>query len=214
MEKFKLSLAERETNKNPRQLRSEDKIPATLYGPGVPSQSVQICRTELSHLPAAAYSHVIELSSGQGTVNAIIRNVQRMPTTGAVLNIEFYRIAEDRKLTVTVPLLLVGSSVAVKTGGILVELHQSADIECLPKDIPQNIEVDLSQITELEQGIHFSELKIPDTIKILNPLDEIVVRVTAPKAVVEDEKAEAAEGVAAAAEGEAATAGTDKAKAE
>jgi len=192
MEKFKLKVEHREAKK-PNLLRREGKIPATVYGHGIPSQAVQVDEREFSKLPPAAYSHIVELSGGKdAAVSALIRNVQRKPTTHQVLNIEFYRVQADRKLTVTVPLKFIGSSPAVAAGGQLVEVHQEAEIECLPGDIPDNIEVDLSLIELIEQGIHFSELKVPPVIKILNPADEIVVRVVAKKAVVEEKPAAAA----------------------
>ncbi len=206
MDKIKLAVANRE-EKTPRQLRREAKIPGTLYGPGQPSENVQIDAKEFSRLPKGAYSHMIELEMGKGKpVNAIIRSVQRKATTHEVLNVELYRVALDRKLTVTVPLKFVGVSTAVTIeGGQLIEVFQDAEIECLPGDIPDFIEADVSMITELDQGLHFSDLKISDKIKILNPEDEVVARVVAKKAVVEEAPA-AAEGAPAAAPEEAAAA--------
>jgi len=185
MEKFKLALTERNT-KNPRQIRRDGHIPGTIYGPGTPSESVQFSAREFSKLPAAAFSHIVELESSKGKVNALIRNVQRKATSQDVLNVEFLRVQADRKITVVVPLKFVGTSEAVKAGGHLVESYQEAQIECFPGDIPDNIEVDISAIVEIEQGIHFADLKISDTVKVLNPPDEIVVRVITPRAQVEE----------------------------
>ncbi|HIA53588.1 MAG TPA: 50S ribosomal protein L25 [Candidatus Melainabacteria bacterium] len=199
MDKIKLAVAARE-DKTPRQLRREAKIPATLYGPGQPSENVQIDAKEFSRLPKGAYSHMIELEMGKGKpVNAIIREVQRRGTTHEVLNVELYRVALDRKLTVTVPLKFIGVSTAVTVeGGQLIEVFQDAEIECLPGDIPDFIEADVSLITEIDQGLHFGELKISDKIKILNPEDEVVARVVAKKSAAEETPATAAsEGAAA-----------------
>lgn len=199
MEKIKLSVQVRE-DKKPNLLRRENKIPATLYGPGQPSENVQIDAKEFSRLPAAAYSHMIELGFAEGNkVNAIIRDVQRKSTTGDVLNVELYRVALDRKLTVTVPLKFVGESKAVIEGGQLIESFQEAEIECLPGDIPDALEVDLSQLKELDDVIHFSELKVTDKIKILNPLEEVVAKVVAKRTAVEEEAAPAAAGAVEAA---------------
>lgn len=197
MDKIKLAVAARE-EKTPRQLRREAKIPATLYGPGQPSENVQIDAKEFSRLPKGAYSHMIELDMGKGKpVNAIIREVQRRGTTHEVLNVELYRVALDRKLTVTVPLKFIGVSTAVTIeGGQLIEVFQDAEIECLPGDIPDFIEADVSLITEIDQGLHFGELKISDKIKILNPEDEVVARVVAKKAA-DSPAAGAAEGSSA-----------------
>lgn len=204
MEKFKLKLEHRE-KKTANALRRDGKVPATIYGRGIASRSVQINAKEFSRLPAAAFSHIIELESNEGPVSALVRHVQRRSTTNDILNVEFYQVQADRKLTVNVPLKFVGVSPAVKLGGQLVEFHQEVELECLPKDIPDFIEVDLTQITELDQGIHFGELKVPSVVQILNPTDEIVVRVASPRA----ERAEG-EKAAGAGAGEAPAAAADK----
>jgi large subunit ribosomal protein L25 len=213
MEKIKLQLQNRDPKK-PNKLRSEGKIPATLYGPGQPSESLQVDEKTFSRLPSAAFSHVIELETESGPVNALIREVQRRSTTHKPLNIEFYRVSADHKLTMTVPLSFVGESPAVALGGILTEIYQEAEIECLPKDIPDSIEVDLSKIIEIEQGLHFSDLTVPSGVEILNPPEEIIVRVVEPRVIVEEEKPAAEEGAAAAgtegtAEGAAGTPATE-----
>lgn len=205
MDKIKLSVKSRE-QKTPNQLRREGSIPATVYGPGQDSQSVQVDAKEFSRLPAAAFSAMIELNSGNGNTNVIIRNVQRRGTSHELLNIEFYRVSMDRKLTVTVPLQFVGTSPAVAQGGQLQEAFQEAEIECFPGDIPDHIQVDLSTIKEIDEAIHFSDLKISDKIKILNPADEVVARVIAIKAAAEEAPAAAAEGAPATQEQEPAAA--------
>lgn len=180
MEKFKLQLETRQGTK-PNQLRRTGKIPATLYGPGTASENVQVDEREFSRLPVAAYSHVIELDTGKGSVSALIRHVQRSHTSNEVLNVEFYRVAADRKITVTVPLKFVGHSPAVTLGGAVQEQFTEAEIECLPGDIPDSIEVDMANITEIDHGIHFGELKLPKGVSILNPAEEVIVRVVAKK---------------------------------
>jgi large subunit ribosomal protein L25 len=183
MEKIKLAVKEREAKK-PNQLRREGAIPATLYGPGQAAVSVQVDAREFSRLPDAAHSHMIELSiAGKPGTNAIIRNVQRRSTTHHVLNVEFYRVALDRKLTMTVPLKLVGVSAAVTAGNQLVELFQEAEIECFPAEIPDTLEIDLSKLVEVDDAIHFSDVKLPKGVEILNPHDEIVAKVVSPRSM-------------------------------
>lgn len=181
MEKFKLKLDVRDQSSKPNKLRREGIIPGTLYGPGVTSDSVQVDAREFSRLPAAAYSHIVELQTAKGPTAALIRNVQREYTTNKVLNIEFYRVASDRKVTVTVPFKFVGASVAVQAGGVLQENYTAADIECFPGDIPDFLEVDISLIKEVDHGIHFSQLILPNGVAVLNPQEEVVCRVVAPK---------------------------------
>jgi len=192
MEKIKLLVRERE-DKTPNSLRRESQIPATLYGPGEPSLSVQIDEREFSRLPSAAYSHMIELDFGKGTsTNALIRHVQRKAFTGKIMNVELYRVRLDRKLTVTVPIRFVGSSEAVSNGGQLVEVFLEVDIECFPNDIPDSIDVDLTRLKEIDDAIHFSDLNVGEKVKILHPLDETVVKVVTPRTTAEPEEVAAA----------------------
>jgi large subunit ribosomal protein L25 len=192
VEKFKLKLEGREGSLKPNQLRRTGKIPATLYGPGTPSENVQIDAREFSRLPVGAYSHVVELDSGKGAVPALIRHVHRSHTSFEVLNVEFYRVAADRKITVTIPIKFVGVSPAMTLGGQIVENFSDCEIECFPGDIPDNLTIDMATITELDQGIHFGELKLPHGITILNPAEEVIVRIVPKKAEAETPKETAA----------------------
>jgi large subunit ribosomal protein L25 len=207
MDKIKISVKPRESKK-PRALRREGLVPATLYGPGQDSESVQVDAKEFGRLPSAAYSHMIELDFGGKTpVNAVIRHVQRRSINNQLIHVEFYRVRLDRLLTMSVPLKFVGTSPAIATeGGVLSENFQEVEVECFPGDLPDFIEVDLTQITELEGSIHIEDLKVSDKIKILNPPDEVVAKVTTPRAVAEETPAAAATEGAAAAEEPAAAA--------
>lgn len=191
MEKFKLKLEARDGSK-PNKLRRSGKIPATIYGPGVPSESAQVDARDFSKLPSAAYSHVLELEGAKGNVSALIRHVQRSHTSLEVLNIEFYRVNADRKITVTVPIKFIGHSPAVTLGGLVQENFTEAEVECLPGNIPDFIEVDMSTLVELDHGIHFADLKLPPNVTILNPAEETIVKIVAPKAVAEDKGKEKA----------------------
>jgi large subunit ribosomal protein L25 len=193
MEKIKLSVSARDSkNPKPNKLRRDGKVPATLYGPGQPSENVAVDAREFSRLPVAAYSHMIELVIDGKPANAIIRKVQRRSTTSDVLNIEFYRVSMDRLLSMTVPLKFVGSSPAVVLGGQLIEVFQEIEIESLPGDIPDSIEVDLGQLKVIDDSIHFGQLKLPKGVKVLNPHEEVVARVVTPRSSEVEDAAAAA----------------------
>ena len=210
MQKYKLKVSNRE-DKTPNQLRREGQVPATLYGPAVESESIQLDAYEFSRLPAAAYSHLIDLEYGDGKTNSvIIRQVQRVSTTEKVLNVQFYRVKLDKKLTVTVPIKLIGTSKAVSEGAQLFEAALSVDVECFPADIPDYLEGDLSLLKSPDDIMHFSDLKVAEEVRILNPEDGVVCKAVAPKVA---SGAEAAEEEAAAEEGEA-TEGGEEAAAE
>jgi len=184
MEKIKLAIQPREAKK-PNQLRRDGAIPATIYGPGHTSETVQVDAREFSRLPVAAHSHMIELTAGGKGTNAIIRHVQRKGIDHRILNIEFYKVAMDRKLTMTVSLKFTGVSAAVTGGAQLIEMFQEAEVECLPGDIPDHLEVDLTMLAEVDDVIHFSDLKIPKGVELLNPLEETVAKAITPRIIEE-----------------------------
>ncbi len=193
MEKIKLSVKDRES-KTPNQLRREAKIPATIYGGGEISTSIQIDEREFSRLPAAAFSHVIELDVAGKSASALIRHVQRQSTTSKVLNVEFYKVRLDQEITVVVPLQFVGVAEAVTIkGGQVIHAHDEVEIECLPNDIPDFIEVDLSKLKEIDDAIHFGELQVSDKIKILNAHDDVVAKATEIREIIEEEPEKPAE---------------------
>jgi large subunit ribosomal protein L25 len=191
MEKFTLAVSKRQA-KTPNQLRREGLIPGTLYGAGVASENIQFCAKEFGHLPAAAYSHMIELDYEGQKINALIRQVQRKSTKDFVYTVELYRVDLSKKLTVSVPLKFVGVCPAVQAGGIPVENYQQAELECLPSQIPDFVEIDMSTIHTVDGCIHFGEVKVAEGVKILNPHDEIVVKIVAPKAAPTPKEAAAA----------------------
>ncbi len=221
MEKIKIKVKKREVG-TPNQLRREAKIPATIYGQGETSINLQVDEKEFTHLPAAAFSHIVELDFGNGSpTSALIRHVQRHAASNKILNVEFYKVRLDHKITIVVPLKFIGSAGGVVKGGQLVESHMEAEIECLPNDIPDFIEVDLSKLEEIDDAIHFRDLVVPDKVEILNEPDDIVAKISEIREVIEEEPvaaeaapAEGAEGAGEAAPGTAASpAGADKAAA-
>ena len=217
MDKYLLSVATRE-EKTPNQLRREGIVPGTIYGPQFDSVNLQFCAKEFSRLPAAAFSHLLDLNYEDGKkVSVIIRKVQRKATTGQVLNVEFYKIKLDRKLTVSVPIKLKGTAPAVVKGAQLMEVALTADVECFPGDIPDFIEGDLSKLKEADDIIHFQDLEIDEEkIRILNPAEGVVAKAMAPRvaagagaaagAATEEAGEEAAEGAGEEAKEEAAAA--------
>ena len=205
-------------NTKPNALRRSGFVPATVYGHGYESKSVQVNAKEFSLIPHRAYSHINEIEiDGGDKFPVLIRNVQVDPVRDNFLNIEFYKIRSDEKIKVKVSLNYTGHSPAVVAGGVLIISLNEVEIQCLPKDIPDVIDVSLDQIVEIGQGIHTRDLKISNDIVILNKPDEVLARVEIAKtheieevkevaAAVPAEGATPAEGTPAAAGKEAAPA--------
>jgi len=200
-------------NKKPNQIRREGFIPGTVYGHGFSSKSVQINAKEFLKLPHKAYSHINELEVNGENLPVIIRNVQIDPVSDQFLNIEFYCIKSDERIKVKVPLNYIGHSPAVLAGGVLIVSLNEIDVQCLPKDIPDFIEVNLEEIKEIGQTIQAKDLKVPDYIQVLTRPEELLAKVEIPRThEVEEEKvvtpeAAAVPGAPAPAEAAAPTAG-------
>ena len=212
MAKSLLIKAKPRENKKPNALRASGFVPGTVYGHGFESKAIQISAKEFSKIPHKAYSHINELEINEEKYPVLIRNVQIDPVKDFYLNIEFYRIKSDEKIKVKVSLNYVGHSPAVLAGGVLIVSFNEIEIQCLPTDIPDAIDVSLEQIIEIGQAIHARDLKVPETIHILAKPDEVLAHVEIPKTHIVEEEAPTpvagaipAEGVAPAAEGAAAT---------
>ena len=205
-------------SKTPNTLRREGFIPATIYGHGFQSQSVQLCAKDFSKIPHKAYSHINELDvDGKEKFPVLIRNVQVDPVRDNYLNVEFYRIKSDEKIKVKVPLNYIGHSPAVIAGGVLIVSYNEIEIQCLPNDIPDSVEVDLGQILEIGQSLHSKDLKVNQNIQILTRPEEVLAKVEIAKTHEIEEKpavvAEGTEAVAAVAPAEAAAPAAGKAAA-
>lgn len=186
-------------NKKPNALRQSGFVPATVYGHGFESKSLQINAKEFSQIPHKAYSRINELDvEGGEKYQVLIRSVQVDPVRDNYLNIEFYKIKSDEKLTVKVLLNYIGHSSAVTLGGVLIVSYNEIEIQCLPQDIPDAIEIDLGQILEIGQAIHVKDLKIGNEIKVMARPEEVLAKVEIAKThEIEEEKPVAAEGIPA-----------------
>lgn len=220
-----LTVEKRNTEeKNPRELRREGFIPATVYGPDIDSYSVQLDAKEFSKLPVEDYTHVIDLKHKDGdSFDTLIKHIQRNFVSGEVQNIEFYKLKKGHKVQTVVKLKYANDSEAVKMGADLVAIHDEAHIKCLPRQIPSFIEVDLSALKEDGDHITFGDLKIEEGIELLEPAAEIICKaetkkithdIEEPTAPAEGEEGAEGEAGAPAAEGaEASTEGGEKAEA-
>ncbi len=182
------------TGKQVQSLRREGWIPAVLYGPSVQSRPLQL-RAKESELVIrqAGTSHLVTLNiAGERPVQVVVRDLQRDVLTQKLIHLDLYQVEMTKTLTVEVPLVMVGESPVVKRGeGILLQGTQTVEIECLPGDLIDAVEVDLSVLTEIDQQITIRDLAVPSTIRILSSPDEMVVRVATLEAPAAEEEEEA-----------------------
>lgn len=188
-----------------RRLRREGKVPAVVYGGKDAPVSVSVSGNELfKHLKIEAfYSHLLTLKIGDESQQIVLKDLQRHPVTGYAIHADFQRVLADKLLHMHVPLHFKGGDVApgVKTGNGIVE-HQlnQVEVECLPKDLPEFIEVDLSAL-ELNESVHLSQLVLPEGVALLqlkHENDQSVASIHLPRGAIEEEAVQAAEAAAAA----------------
>jgi len=153
-----------------RRLRQANKVPAVVYGANKAPQAVAIGHNELAHAleNEAFYSHILSLKTGEGEERVVLKDLQRHPSKPKILHVDLQRVSEKQKLHMHIPLHFVGDEVApgVKEGGIVT--HHMIDIEvtCLPKDLPEYIEVDVSGLG-LNESVHLSEVALPAGVEIV-----------------------------------------------
>ena len=177
-----------------RRLRHAANIPAVVYGGNKPAESVTILAKEIAKLfeNEAAYSHVIELNVDGAKQNVIVKAMQRHPSKQFIMHADFVRVVAGQKLTAVVPVHFVGEEAPVKKGGEISHVVNEIEVTCLPKDLPEFIEVDLSAL-EIGAIVHLSDLKAPkgvEFVALAHGDDKAVANVHAPRVAPEADAAE------------------------
>jgi large subunit ribosomal protein L25 len=167
--------------KRVKQLRAEGMVPAVMYGHGFDPVSLQVDRIVLTRfLSQVGGSQLInvQIADQDESEMALIRDVQRDVITGTPIHVDFYRVQMTERLTTEIPLELVGQSPVVEAKeGILLQGLSSIEVECLPGDLVDAIQVDISGLVEVDMGISVADLAVPAAIDVLTDPEEMVVRV-------------------------------------
>jgi len=199
-------------------LRRQGIIPGHLYGRGTESVAVQVPAQNVTNmLRSSGRNAIIELQvNGEDQPRPVmVRGVQRDPVSGELVHIDFYQISLTERIKADVPLVLIGEPPAVTIhGGVLLQSLDHLTIESLPTEVPQHIEVDVSQLDVLDSAIFVRNLMVPASVLVLSDTDQVVAKVAAPRLAREEVAAEEEAEAAAAEGGEKAegAAGDEKAK--
>ncbi len=152
-----------------RRLRRDGKTPAIIYGAGKAPGPISLVHHEVLHQleNEAFYSHILTVELGSQTERVVLRDVQRHPYKPVILHLDLQRVSENEKIRVHVPLHFIHEDTCkgVKAGGLISHLQVEVEVMCLPKDLPEFIEVDLADV-EVGQTVHLSELKLPAGVEI------------------------------------------------
>ena len=185
-----------------RRQRRENLVPAVVYGAGKDNESVMLDHDQVIHSleKEAFHSAIIDLKTDKGSQQVILREVQMHPHRQLVMHVDFQRVRASEKLHMKVPLHFEGSDVApgVKTdGGILSHPITELDITCLPRDLPEFIAVDVSELN-LNESLHLSNIKMPEGVELTATAfpegeDPTIATISPPKVVEEEVVEEAAD---------------------
>jgi large subunit ribosomal protein L25 len=201
MQQIELRAENRELfGKRTKRLRTSGIIPVVLYGPKIDSLALQIPERELHLvLSAAGTNRLIRLwlDAAEEPRVVLIRDVQRDSITHSLLHVDFYEVVMTEKITAQIPINIVGESPAVANkGGLLVRGLDSLDVHCLPGQLEDAIEVDISALEDIDQAILVKDLDVGEGIEILSNPDEVVAQVLTVREEVVEEVLEVEEEVA------------------
>jgi large subunit ribosomal protein L25 len=165
-----------------RRLRRSGLIPVILYGAKDDNVPLTLEKTDLFKILKAETGEntVFEVSYNSETRNAMIKELQRNPVTDEILHADLIQIAMDKVVRVSVPVVTVGDAIGVKTeGGFVDFITREIEIECLPKNIPENIEIDISEL-HLRQSLKVGDIVVPSEITLVSEPDTILVHIEVP----------------------------------
>ncbi len=189
-------------------LRRDGLVPAVVYGLATDTLNVAVPARELGHILQGdgGVNTLITLQLDGDDVLTLARQIQRDPLRGDFVHVDFIRIRRDVAVAAEIPVHLVGEATGVRDGGLLEQLVFSLQIEAKPEAIPNNIEVDVSEL-EIGDQLRIADLRLPADVAVQHEADELVAQVVRPRVAEEPEPAEGEEGeVAEGEEGEAAAA--------
>jgi large subunit ribosomal protein L25 len=181
-----------------KKLRATGRIPAVVYSKGAESLAIELDGRDVHGLTHGGHAGSLESvvvwlevqDGGESSARpALITEIQHHPIKGNVLHMDFHQVSLTEKIHARIPVITVGDSPGVATGGILEHLLRELEVRCLAMDLPEQVEVSISELG-LGQAIHVRDIKLGDKVEILNDQELTVVSVTEPRVIVEEEAAE------------------------
>lgn len=193
------------TGKKVGQLRRDGLVPAVVYGSKTEAFSIQIpYRILQTTLAKAGGTHLINIAVDGKVTPVLAREVQRSVLRGEIMHVDFLAVDMTQTIRAEVPVQYVGEAPAVKSGsGVLVTLVQTLEIEALPSDLIDRIEVDVTELKSFNDTLHVRDLKLSSKVTVIADPDEMLARIT----TAQEEESEAVEGEVTSAEPEVITKG-------
>ena len=185
---FKLDISERtETGtKGSKALRLEGSIPGVLYYSGEKNVNITVDKSVLFHAMQSG-QRIFEIDQDGESQYTMIKELQYHPVTDAIIHIDLMRVRRSEKMTISVPLVLIGEAIGIKEGGVLSQSMTQIEISCFPTDVPEHIEIDIEDL-EINSARSVADIKIDnEDIEIMSNINLNVVSITPPAAEEEPE---------------------------
>lgn len=192
MQEVKLRAAKRGLEKtSAKATRNSGMVPGIVYGQGKEATPIQVEAGELvKAFAAAGTSKILDLQvEGAKDQSVLFHDIQYDHLGKNIIHFDLYTVKMDEKIRTEVPIHFVGESpVVYEQNATLLKNIEGIEVEALPKDLPESIEVDISGLTEMEQSIHISDLKLPEGVTIFVEPEEMIVKTEAPREEEEEEE--------------------------
>lgn len=196
MQTVPLSAQARKADVSANTVRSEGKVPCVLYGNDQKNVSVECDYSEIYRAYAkAGESVIVDLDVDGTTVPSLFYEVQFDPVSDKITHVDFYAVDMKKEIEANVPIEFTGESEAVKgLGGVLVTVHDHLYVKCLPKDLPQHLEVSIEPLKEFGDSILVSDVALPSGVTVSEEPDAMLATVQEPRKEAEPEATEGEEG--------------------
>ncbi len=196
------TLRDRSGKGTARAARREAQVPAVIYGNKQSPVMINVTMQELrKHLATTFFTHIFDVQVGKDTHRVIPRDVQFHPVTDQPIHVDFLRISETTKITLTVPIETIGAekSPGVKSGGLLNLIYHELEVRCLASQIPEHITIDVSKL-DVGGSVHLDEITLPEGVEAtLHDKHATIISIATPSALRSREDADADAALAAAA---------------
>ena len=183
-----------EENVKINKIRKDGYVPAVVYGSGSDNKNIKVKDLDFQRIFAeAGESHLIDISIGGGDpIKVIVKDTQKDPVKDNIIHIDFYQVDMNKKITAEIPLNFIGGSKAVKEmGGTLVKNLDALEVKCLPGNLVDKIDIDLSALSDFHDTIRISDINLPQGMDPTIDANEMVAAVAEPaKEEVEEKKEE------------------------
>jgi len=187
--KISLLAQKRDKREKPKNIRQKGLIPAVIYGPQTKPISLFVKAKEAEKAVEVGTSHLIDLEINGTKKKVLIYDIQFDPITDKIIHLDFYAVRMDQPIKTEIPLDFKGKPPAVKNkGGVLLTEKDSVEVECLPKDLVDEIKVDLTVLKDLHDTIKVGDLKTPEGIEITEDKEVVIATIQPPRS--EEELAE------------------------